>query len=81
MSGITLAQAQQVLDALIAAQIADPAGTIGSFSIAGRSVSYRDSRDMIDQINYWSSIVAQKQRQAAGQSRHGFAVADFRGRS
>jgi hypothetical protein len=76
---ITLAQAQQVLDALVQAQIDDPVGTLGSFTIAGRTVSYKSADELIKSINYWSGIVARLQRSAAGAPRHGRSVASFRG--
>jgi hypothetical protein len=81
MSGITLTQAQQILDKLIQAQIDDPIGALGSVNVAGRTVSFKTADDLIKMIDYWSAVVARLQRQAAGGSRHGFAVADFRGRS
>jgi len=79
MSGITLAQAQQVLDALIQAQIADPSGSIGSVTVNGRTVTYRNAEDVIKLINYWRGIVAEKSRIAAGDSRLSMKRASFRG--
>lgn len=79
MSGITLAQAQQVLDALVQAQIDDPSGSLGSISVNGRSVSYRNAEDVIKLIEYWRGIVAQKQRQAAGGPHISVKRASFRG--
>lgn len=73
MSGITLAQAQAQLDALLAAQ----SSNLLSVSLAGRSVSYRNAMDLIEAINYWSRIVAGFQRVAGGESRHGFSVSNF----
>lgn len=80
MSGISLADAQSTLDALIEAQKCDPIGALGSVSINGRTVTYKDSKDLIEQINYWSRIVAGLQRTAAGASRHGFVLPNFNGR-
>jgi hypothetical protein len=79
MSGITLAQAQQVLDALMQAQIDDPSGSLGSVTVNGRTVTYRSAEDVIKLINYWRSIVAEKSRQAAGGSRISVRRASFRG--
>jgi len=73
---ITLAQAQAILDALIQQQICDPVGNIGSVSIAGRSVSYRSAADLIEQIDYWSRMVARLTAQQSG-VRHGIKVARF----
>lgn len=76
---ITLASAQEILSALVEAQAAG-ATEFASVSIAGRTVSYRGAAELATQINYWSRVVAGLQRQAAGRSRHGYSVADFRSR-
>lgn len=73
MSGITLAQAQAQLDALLEMQ----ATGMSSMSIGGRSYSFHSLSDMIEAINYWQSVVSQLQRVAAGGPRHDFAVADL----
>jgi hypothetical protein len=72
---MTLEQAQAQLDALLAAQVSN----LRTVSIAGRSVSYASAQEMIDAINYWQRQVTILSRQAAGLSRHGYSVADFRG--
>lgn len=74
MSGITQAQAQANLDALLAAQ----SNNILSVSIGGRTVSYRNMADLTAAINYWSRVLAGLQRKASGQSRHGMSAASFR---
>lgn len=79
MSGITLSQAQQVLDALVQAQIDDPSGTLGSVTVNGRTVSYRNAEDVIKLIEYWRGIVNQKKRIADGRSGIGMKLASFRG--
>ena len=73
MSGITLAQAQAQLDALLEIQIS---GML-AMSIGGRSYSFRSSKDLIDAITFWERKVAALKRIAAGGPRHGFAVADL----
>lgn len=73
MSGITQAQAQAHLDALLELQLSSMLST----SIAGRSVSFRSADDLIKAINYWQRIVTGFQRAADGHSRHGFKVANF----
>lgn len=78
MSGITLANAQAVLDALVQAQIDDPAGALGSVTIGGRTVSWKGADDLIKMVNYWSGVVADLKRSAAGAQRHGRSVASFR---
>lgn len=76
---INLANAQTILDNLIEAQAAG-VNEFTSVTIGGRTVSYRSAEDVERQINYWSRVVAQLQRKAAGRSRHGYSVADFRSR-
>lgn len=71
---MTLEQAQAQLDALLAAQ----ASNLRSVSIAGRSVSYASTQEMIDAINYWERRVNELSRRAAGINRQGYSVADFR---
>lgn len=80
MSGIAQADAQSILDALIQAQINDPAGAIGSISVAGRTVTYKSGAELIQQINYWQRIVSGFQRKTAGMSRHSFVLPNFSGR-
>lgn len=80
MSGITLAQAQAILDALVEAQTSDPLTHVGSFSIEGRTVSYRSAQDLIDLISFWERKVSQLAR--AGQGSHGprYILPNFSGR-
>jgi hypothetical protein len=73
MSGITLATAQSQLDALLEAQ----SNNMLTVTIGNRSVSYRSAADIQQQINYWARIVNDLTRQAGGESRHGFKVANF----
>lgn len=77
MSGITLTQAQAILDNLIARRICDAEENIGSVSIAGRSVTYRSSTELDEQIEKWSGIVTELQRRAIGMSRIGMKLAKF----
>jgi hypothetical protein len=77
MSGITLAQAQQVLDALVQAQIDDPSGSLGSITVGGRTVTYRSAEDVIKLLGFWRSLVAEKTRIAAGGSRLSMKRARF----
>lgn len=79
MSGITLETAQSILDALLE-QRAAGVSHFGSVTIGGRTVTYRTSQDLAAEINYWARVVAGLQRQAGGESRHGFSVANFRSR-
>lgn len=77
MSGLTQAQAQQVLDALVQAQIDDPSGSLGSVTVNGRTVSYRSAEDVIELIEYWRGVVAQKTRESRGAARFGMKRATF----
>lgn len=74
MSGITLAQAQAKLDALMAANES------ASLSVryADRQVTYRTASEIIGLINFWSGKVAQLSRAAAGRPRLAVRMADFR---
>ena len=73
MSGITLAQAQAQLDALLAAQVSN----VLVVRYGDRTVTYRTMDDLQTGITYWSRLVAERQRVAAGLSRHGFKLANF----
>ncbi len=77
MSGITLQNAQAILDKLVAAQLAGGAGAVGSFTLNGRAVTYRSADELLKQITYWSNMVAQLQRNSAGGSRFGRSRAVF----
>lgn len=74
-TAITLEQAQAQLTAMLAAQ---SAGNLRSISINGRTTTFATSAEFIDQLNYWTRMVTEFQRRAAGRSRHGFAGASFR---
>lgn len=80
MSGITLTQAQTNLDALLTAQ----ANFTGVERVVFQSTSGRREKqftsldELTRAINYWSRMVAQLERRAAGRSKHGFSLADFR---
>ena len=76
MSGITLSIAQQILDGLLAVQLGG-AGSVKSFTIGDRTVSYQDAADLLKQINYWQRVVSDLQRSAAGAPRHGRSRATF----
>lgn len=73
---ITLADAQEILNALVQAQKDDPLGALGSVTINGRTVSYKSADDLIKMLNYWQNMVARLQR--SGSRRHGRSVASFR---
>lgn len=72
MSGITLIQAQEILDALILAQATGING-FSSVTIGGRTVSYRSAEEVITLINYWTRVV----NRLSGGGRAGYSVATF----
>lgn len=77
MSLWTLAELQAIADALKQQLLDDPLGTIGSVSIAGRSVSYRSVDELTKLINYYSRELARLQRKAAGGSSSNHSLAKF----
>lgn len=74
MSGITLAQAQAQLDALLAAQSSQSL----SVRYGDRQVTYRSATEIIDLINYWRREIATLERRAAGRSGLSYRQASFR---
>jgi len=80
MAGITIAQAQASLDALVlASQTYTGKQKVKIQTSAGsREVEYASLGDLTEAINYWSRVLAGLERSAAGASRHGAALADFR---
>lgn len=75
MSGVTLAQAQAKLDALMSASVSGALSVRFGDRQVTRFASYDD---LIKAINYWERRVAELTRIAAGRSRHGYSLADFR---
>lgn len=75
MSAYTLTEARAQLSALLASQAA---GGVLSVTIHGRTVTYADLRSMQEAIDFWTRRVTELERKAAGISRHGYSVADFR---
>lgn len=73
MAGITLAQAQEQLDAALSIQ----ATGMLSMSINGRSYTYRSMKDLLEAITFWERKVNQLQRVTAGGARTDFAAADL----
>lgn len=55
MAGITAAQAQAMLDALIAA-VPDSSGA-ASISVGGKSISYRSLTELNTAIDFWDARV------------------------
>lgn len=74
MSGITLAQAQAQLDALMAANVSQTL----TVRYGERSVTYRNGTEITDLITYWERRVAELSRVAGGEYRTSVRLADFR---
>lgn len=74
MSGITLAQAQAQLDALM---LATTSQTL-TVRYGERAVTYRSSSEILELINYWERRVAELSRVAGGEYRTSIRTADFR---
>lgn len=74
MSGITLAQAQAQLDALMAAT----ASQTLTVRYGERAVTYRNAGEIIELITYWERRVAELSRVAGGEYRTSIRLADFR---
>lgn len=74
MSGITLAQAQAKLDALMAANES------GSLSVryGDRQVTYRSATEIIELVKFWRAEVARLTRIAAGGGSLSVRLASFR---
>lgn len=75
MSAITITQAREMVAALMAAQMS---GMVRSISYKGRTIQYQSAQEYQAALDYWLRMVTQLERKAAGLSRHGYAVADFR---
>lgn len=74
MSGITLAQAQAQLDALMAASTSQSL----SMRYGDRQVTYRSATEIIDLIKFWRAEVARLTRIAAGGGSMSVRLASFR---
>ena len=67
MAGITLAQAQEQLDAWIAASSA--VAKKQSYRIADRQLTFTDAAEIRQQIDYWNSKVVALSQRASGRGR------------
>lgn len=65
-TAVSLSDAQAILDALIRAQKEDPIGALQSITVQGRTYSFKSADELIKMINYWTNIVSQLKRNAAG---------------
>jgi hypothetical protein len=76
-TNISLSDAQAILSKLIEAQKEDPIGALQSITVGGRTYSFKSADELIKMINYWSGIIAQLKRTAAGTSTFGRSAAVF----
>lgn len=73
MSNMTLAQYVALRDALIAS----PPSAMGSVSVDGQTISWQSLADFREHLAWLETMIATLQRTASGQSRIGFALANF----
>lgn len=81
MATITLDEARQNLTLWKEASAKLAKGQAVAFSGAGggsRSVTRSNATEVREMIKYWSGIVAELEAQAAGGTRRGYSVANFR---
>jgi hypothetical protein len=71
MSGITLTQAQAQLDALLSCQSTNAL----SYTVNGRSTTFRSLEDLLKAITFWNDMVVRLTRVNAGGKRISYAVA------
>lgn len=74
MAGMTLEQAQQQLDAWLAASLA--VARKQSYSIAGRSLTLADASDIQSQIEFWEARVAKLSAALTGRGRIRYGVSE-----
>jgi hypothetical protein len=72
MAGITLAQAETQLSAWIAASTAVAGNQ--SYSIAGRSLTRADAKEIRESITYWNNMVQTLTARLSGHSRTRYVV-------
>lgn len=77
MSLFTVAECNEIIEALKCALIEDPGGMIGSVTIAGRSVSYKGADDLEKLLAIWQRQLTLAQRSAASVPRINPKVARF----
>jgi hypothetical protein len=76
MSLWTLAELDQLIDAMKTQMLENPSG-VGSVQIGGRSISYNGFDDLQKRINFLARERAALLRGASGQSRAGYSLAKF----
>lgn len=77
MSIFTVDECDVYIAALKCQMLEDPMGTIGSVSINGRTVTYKDAEDLEKTINLWTRLRSTAAASAAGRSGTNPKVARF----
>ncbi len=77
MSIFTVAEVEEIIDALKAQIISDPMGTIGSVSVNGRSMEYKSAEELAQIVSFWEQQLASAAASAAGRPRISPKVARF----
>ncbi len=78
MGIFTVAECDQIIERLKCQLLEDPSGSIGSFSIAGRTIQYRSAEDLESLINLWTRQRSNAVKAASGAGRSNPSVACFR---
>lgn len=77
MSIFTVAECDEIIQALKTQLIEDPSGALGSVTVGSRTVTYRSAEDLEKLINFWARQKSQAQAAAAGRGRVNISVAKF----
>lgn len=77
MSLFTVAECDEIIQALKTRLIEDPGGSIGSLSVAGRTVTYRSADDLEKLLRLWTRQRNDAVRAASSRDRLSMRVAKF----
>lgn len=77
MSIFTVAECDQMIQALKCALIEDPGGSIGSITVDGHTVTYASAKDLEERIKMYQRWRNDALRSAAGCGRTRISVAKF----
>lgn len=77
MTLFTVAECDTAIAALKEQLVCDPAGSIGSMSINGRTVTYRSAADLQEILRMWMRNRSDAARAIAGVGRTKMSVAKF----
>lgn len=73
----TAAQAQTILDGIIAAEIADPIGVLTSITVGGRTYSFKSNIEIQEYKRDLAKIISNASAAAAGAPTFGRSAAIF----